>query len=122
MTSNIFPFYSSRNIVDDWKDKNAFGTREVLSEEDEQQADGKVYKKFILGDYKWLSYNAAYAKVMRISNGLVGLGLKRLERTIIFAETKADWMLSAQACFVRNFPGRHVHNTTPLFLRGNQLS
>ncbi|KAK5865091.1 hypothetical protein PBY51_016282 [Eleginops maclovinus] len=37
--------------------EHCLGTREVLSEENEVQPSGKVFKKLILGEYKWLSYN-----------------------------------------------------------------
>ena len=44
--------------------------------------------------------------VKRISSGLKALGVETKQNVIIFAETKAEWMLSAQACFMRNFPGK----------------
>ena len=34
------------------------------------------------------------------------LGVETKENVIIFAETKAEWMLSAQACFMRKCPGK----------------
>jgi long-chain acyl-CoA synthetase len=36
------------------------GTREILDEEDEVQSNGKMFKKFILGDYRWISYEVAH--------------------------------------------------------------
>ena len=44
--------------------------------------------------------------VKRISNGLKALGVETKQNVIIFAETKAEWMLSAQACFMRKFPDK----------------
>lgn len=82
------------------------GTRELLSEEDEVQPNGRIFKKVILGEYKWLSYNEAYDHVRQISSGIKALGVETGEFVVIFAETKAEWMLSAQACFMRNFPGK----------------
>ena len=32
------------------------GTRTVLREEDEQQPDGKVFKKWEMGEYRWKSF------------------------------------------------------------------
>lgn len=81
------------------------GTRELIAEEDEIQPNGRVFKKVILGDYKWMTYNEAYDNVCRISSGLNAIGVQAKEYVIIFAETKAEWMLSAQACFMRNYPG-----------------
>ena len=81
------------------------GTRELLSEEDEMQPNGRVFKKVILGNYEWMTYNEAYDNVKRISSGLNAIGIQPKEFVIIFAETKAEWMLGAQACFMRNYPG-----------------
>ena len=77
----------------------------MLTEEDEIQPNGRVFKKFILGEYKWLSYDSAYDHAKRISSGIQALGVQQKEYVIIFAETKAEWMITAQACFIRNFPG-----------------
>ena len=86
-------------------DRGCMGTRELLAEDDEVQPNGRIFKKMILGDYKWMSYNEAYTEVQRVSAGLKAIGVQTKEYVIIFAETKAEWMLSAQACFMRNFPG-----------------
>ena len=36
--------------------KRMVGTRQVFSEEDEVQPNGKVFKKWVMGTYKWKSY------------------------------------------------------------------
>jgi len=36
--------------------KRCLGTREILSEEDEVQANGRVFKKYKMGEYKWRSF------------------------------------------------------------------
>ena len=82
------------------------GTRNLVSEEDEIQPNGRIFKKAIYGDYSWLTYNEIHDYVKRISSGLKALGVETKQNVIIFAETKAEWMLSAQACFMRNFPGK----------------
>ena len=38
--------------VNKYGDQECIGTREVLGEEDEVQASGKVFKKLALGDYR----------------------------------------------------------------------
>ena len=82
------------------------GTRNLISEEDEIQPNGRIFKKAIYGDYSWLTYNEMHDYVKRMSSGLKALGVETKQNVIIFAETKAEWMLSAQACFMRNFPGK----------------
>lgn len=81
----------------------SLGTREVLSEEEEKQPNGKIFKKVVLGEYHWITYEQLAERVIHFGRGLLMLGQKPKERLVIFAETRADWMVSAQACFKYNF-------------------
>uniref|UniRef100_A0A671T1H0 long-chain-fatty-acid--CoA ligase n=1 Tax=Sinocyclocheilus anshuiensis TaxID=1608454 RepID=A0A671T1H0_9TELE len=83
---------------------DCLGTREVLSKENETQPSGKVFKKLILGDYKWLSYEEMDTQVSQFGSGLAALGQQPKSTIAIFCETRAEWMITAQACFRRNFP------------------
>ncbi|KAM9789867.1 fatty acid CoA ligase Acsl3-like [Neosynchiropus ocellatus] len=84
--------------------RDCLGTREVLSEEDEIQPNGKVFKKVILGNYNWLSYEEAFHAAQCFGSGLAVLGQKPQCNIAIFCETRAEWILAAQACFMYNFP------------------
>ncbi|KAL2095191.1 hypothetical protein ACEWY4_009910 [Coilia grayii] len=80
------------------------GTRDVLSEETETQPNGKVFKKLILGQYHWMSYEEVSQAASRFACGLAALGQQPKRTIAIFCETRAEWMISAQACFKHNFP------------------
>uniref|UniRef100_A0A4W6E6R6 long-chain-fatty-acid--CoA ligase n=1 Tax=Lates calcarifer TaxID=8187 RepID=A0A4W6E6R6_LATCA len=84
--------------------RDCLGTREVLSEEDELQPNGKVFKKVILGNYNWLSYAEAYEAAKCFGSGLAALGQRPQCNIAIFCETRAEWIVAAQACFMYNFP------------------
>uniref|UniRef100_A0AC11CS52 Acyl-CoA synthetase long chain family member 3 n=1 Tax=Ovis aries TaxID=9940 RepID=A0AC11CS52_SHEEP len=86
-----------------FKDKRLLGTREILNEEDEVQPNGKVFKKVILGSYNWLSYEDVFVRAFNFGNGLQMLGQKPKTTIAIFCETRAEWMVAAQACFMYNF-------------------
>ncbi|KAJ3588392.1 hypothetical protein NHX12_011985 [Muraenolepis orangiensis] len=83
---------------------NCLGTREVLCKENEVQPSGKVFKKLILGDYSWLSYQEVDTMVSDLGSGLAALGQQPKCTVAIFCETRAEWMITAQACFRCNFP------------------
>ncbi|KAK0147015.1 Long-chain-fatty-acid--CoA ligase 4 [Merluccius polli] len=83
---------------------NCLGTRDVLSKENEVQPSGKVFKKLILGDYRWLSYQEVDTMVSHLGCGLAALGQQPKNTVAIFCETRAEWMITAQACFRFNFP------------------
>ncbi|OXB83073.1 UNVERIFIED_CONTAM: hypothetical protein H355_016637, partial [Colinus virginianus] len=86
-----------------YKDKKLLGTREILKEEDEIQPSGRVFKKVILGKYTWLSYEDVYIKAVNFGNGLAVLGQQPKTNIAIFCETRAEWMIAAQACFMCNY-------------------
>ena len=46
------------------KDKECLGTRELLSEEDEVQPNGKVFKKCHLGAYNWITFEQFKAEII----------------------------------------------------------
>ncbi|KAM4662916.1 long-chain-fatty-acid--CoA ligase 4 isoform 2-T6 [Discoglossus pictus] len=93
-----------QHAVSNFGKKDCLGTREILSEENEKQPNGKVFKKLILGEYKWLSYEEINMKVHHFGSGLAALGLEPKSTIAIFCETRAEWMIAAQACFKYNFP------------------
>ncbi|KAM3615631.1 uncharacterized protein V6R79_005334 [Siganus canaliculatus] len=82
---------------------DCLGTREVISEEDERQGNGKVFKKVVLGDYHWLSYEEVFTAASQLGSGLASLGQQPKTNIVIFCETRAEWMIAAQACFMYNF-------------------
>jgi len=85
--------------VTKYKEKQCLGTREVLGEEDEVQKDGKVFKKLVLGDYKWITYNQTHSISTKFGKGLRELGQQHSESIVIYAETKAEWIMAAFGAF-----------------------
>lgn len=78
---------------------DALGTREIIAEEDEMQSNGKVFKKFVLGKYNWRTFEDFNDEATIMSQGLRHLGIGPQDRVAILAETRAEWILTAYACF-----------------------
>uniref|UniRef100_A0A1A8BPU7 long-chain-fatty-acid--CoA ligase n=1 Tax=Nothobranchius kadleci TaxID=1051664 RepID=A0A1A8BPU7_NOTKA len=93
-----------KHAVQRFRDAHCLGTREILSEENDIQPNGKVFKKLIMGEYKWLSYDEVDSIVSEFGSGLAALGQQPKSTIAIFCETRAEWMITAQACFRQNFP------------------
>ncbi|XP_029302794.1 LOW QUALITY PROTEIN: long-chain-fatty-acid--CoA ligase 3-like [Cottoperca gobio] len=91
--------------------RDCLGTREVISEEDERQSDGKVFKKVVLGEYYWLSYAEILTAASQLGSGLASLGQRPKTNVAIFCETRAEWLIAAQACFMHNFPMVTLYST-----------
>lgn len=78
------------------------GTREILAEEDELQPNGKTYVKYVLGNYNWITFREFKGAAEAAGNGLRTLGVQAKDRIAILAETRAEWIISAYACFQNN--------------------
>lgn len=84
--------------------KKCLGTREILSEEDEVQPNGRVFKKYNMGEYKWRTFTDVETAATNFGRGIRELGQEPLKNIIIFAETRAEWMIAAHGCFKQNIP------------------
>uniref|UniRef100_A0AAY5EY26 long-chain-fatty-acid--CoA ligase n=1 Tax=Electrophorus electricus TaxID=8005 RepID=A0AAY5EY26_ELEEL len=91
--------------------RDCLGTRELLSEEDEVQHNGKIFKKVILGEYNWLSFEETFQLAQTFGSGLAALGQRPHHNIAIICETRAEWIITAQACFMYNFPLVTVYAT-----------
>ncbi|XP_046419007.1 fatty acid CoA ligase Acsl3 isoform X1 [Neodiprion fabricii] len=84
--------------------KRCLGTRQILAEEDELQPNGRVFKKYKMGDYKWKTFSEVERLAASFGRGLRNLGMRSGRNVVIFAETRAEWMIAAHGCFKQNFP------------------
>jgi len=87
--------YGSRNLL---------GTREILGDDDEVQQNGKMFRKLELGDYRWMTYEEVDTLAENLGRGLRVIGLNPSSRVCMYAETRAEWYVTAQACFKQSFP------------------
>ncbi|RWS26349.1 Long-chain-fatty-acid--CoA ligase 3-like protein [Leptotrombidium deliense] len=88
-----------KKSVELYGDRNCLGQREVIGEVDEIQSDGIVLQKFILGDYKWLTYTELDRRIELVARGLMSVGVKHKATVVMYAETRLEWFLTAQAVF-----------------------
>ena len=87
------------NAVDLYDQKLCLGTRKVIGEEEEKQDNGKMFKKLNLGEYEWINYQQAHKISTQFGSGLIRLGQQPKMPIAIYAETKAEWMMSALGAF-----------------------
>lgn len=95
---------AARRAIRLYPKRPALGIRKVLGRTEEKQKNGKVFKKLILGDYQWLTFEEADRKVDLTARGLLSIGAKPRQHVVILAETRVEWFLTAQACFRTNIP------------------
>nr|CAD7452760.1 unnamed protein product [Timema tahoe] len=110
--------------------KPCLGTRQILSDDDEKQPNGRIFKKLLstifvfyktviescfvdptnslfqytLGDYTWKTFTEAEEEAASFGRGLRVLGQEPGMNMIIFAETREEWMVAAHGCFKQNIP------------------
>ncbi|XP_023945055.2 long-chain-fatty-acid--CoA ligase 4 isoform X1 [Bicyclus anynana] len=94
-----------------WQERRCLGTRTVLSEEDEPQPNGRVFKKYRMGEYVWRSYTDVEREARQFGAGLRALGAAPRRNVVMFAETRAEWMLAAHGCFTQSVPVVTIYAT-----------
>ncbi|CAF1352929.1 unnamed protein product, partial [Adineta steineri] len=80
-------------------EKETFGVRQILDIQDEQQTNGKIFKKFILGEYKFQTFRQIYKRIENIGRGLLSLNLTLGDKILIYSETRYEWLLTAFSAF-----------------------
>ncbi|GFS73349.1 long-chain-fatty-acid--CoA ligase 4, partial [Nephila pilipes] len=94
-----------RSAVENFGERECYGVREAFGEEVEETSSGKVFKKMNLGEYRWSTFNEINQRVDDVSKGLLSLGVRSKKPVILLAETRLEWIITAQACFRINVPG-----------------
>jgi len=87
-----------------YQDRKLLGTRDILGEEDEVQPNGKMFRKLELGDYRWMTYEEVDTLADTFGRGLRTLGQKPEQMLCLFADTRMEWLVAAQASFKQSFP------------------
>ena len=60
---------------------------------------GFIYFLFVSFRYTWQTYSKVFSRVDNVAFGLYSIGLKPLDKIIIYADTCAEWLITALACF-----------------------
>ncbi|XP_065304867.2 long-chain-fatty-acid--CoA ligase 4-like [Dermacentor albipictus] len=94
----------TRKAIHAYYRQPAIGTRPVLSCTEKELSCGKVFKQLTLGDYEWLTYEEVDRKIDLTARGLLSIGVRPRQCMAILAETRAEWFITAQACFRTNVP------------------
>lgn len=58
-----------------------------------------------MGEYIWKTYAEVNALATNFGRGIRELGNKPKMNVVIFAETRAEWMIAAHGLFKQNIPG-----------------
>ena len=91
-------------IYSKFKDKECLGTREIQRvDEIKSFKTGKLQQYYKMGEYKWITYEQMFSRALNFGRGLRELGYESGTKVVIYAETRADWLIAAHGCFKFNF-------------------
>ena len=91
-----------RHVTKLHKTKPCLGTRQILGEEEEVQPNGKVFKKYKMGDYTWRNFIETEQEAKDFGRGLRAIMVQPRDKVVLFAETRAEWMIAAHGLFKQN--------------------
>lgn len=111
LSQTMFPGCSTLDDLWDrglrlWPQAKVIGARPLIKVEMEPQPNGRKFKKLTQGPYHFYSFTKLTERITGIASGFLNyLKLRpRDDRVLIFAETRMEWMLTAQACFRTSIP------------------
>ena len=94
-----------------------FGSRRALGIRRTIRVEEKIVKKKVDGkdveqrhrtpwqsDYEWRTYTQLYDEVQRLGRGLLAHHVEFGQRVALFAATRPEWQIAAQACFLHGLP------------------
>lgn len=58
-----------------------------------------------MGNYEWRTYTEMEREAKYFGAGLRELGCQPVKNVVMFAETRAEWMIAAHGCFKQSIPG-----------------
>uniref|UniRef100_A0A0N5AK34 long-chain-fatty-acid--CoA ligase n=1 Tax=Syphacia muris TaxID=451379 RepID=A0A0N5AK34_9BILA len=90
-----------KHVTEMYEDREMLGTRELLNVHEQEQPDGRIFEQWELGDYHWQTYREVYDRAGYIAAGIKSITDSK-SKIVIFAETRADWLITAFACFRAN--------------------
>lgn len=63
-----------------------------------------MHFQFVLGDYQWRTFTQMNNEAESFGRGLRELGIKAKENVVLFAETRAEWLIASNGCMKQNMP------------------
>ncbi|KAK4300008.1 hypothetical protein Pmani_027765 [Petrolisthes manimaculis] len=77
--------------------KSCMATRQLLGRE-RVEKEGRTLEKLELGEYTWKTYVEVAETTQKVGVGIRLRGVKPFDRVVIFAETRAEWLMAALGC------------------------
>uniref|UniRef100_A0A0K0EME2 long-chain-fatty-acid--CoA ligase n=1 Tax=Strongyloides stercoralis TaxID=6248 RepID=A0A0K0EME2_STRER len=116
LTSLLFPDSPTLDKVWDrcvqlYSKNPCMGIREIVEVYGDHFSDGKVFHRCKFGNYKWLTYKEVNDRICNLAHSISHLNLPKGSFVIIFAETRAEWQMTAQACIKAGLPIVTVYAT-----------
>ena len=81
-----------------------------------------LFSQVVMGEYEWATYGSVFTRLCNFGKGLFTLGLEAGSMLAIYSETRADWMVAAQACFRYNLPSTSLKWYSVLVMLGYYLA
>ncbi|PAV90113.1 hypothetical protein WR25_05731 [Diploscapter pachys] len=101
-----------RHTVELYDEAPCLGTRQLLQVHEDKQENGRVFEKWEMGEYVWESYREVESHVQRLAAGFKDLVKESPDsKVVIFAETRAHWVITALSCFRARVPIVTVYAT-----------
>jgi long-chain acyl-CoA synthetase len=83
--------------------KPCIGTREILKVNEIRSSGNKVKKYYDMGEYHWITFDQMSNLSVNFARGINELGYDARTKVVIYADTRAEWLIAAHGCFKFNY-------------------
>jgi long-chain acyl-CoA synthetase len=104
-TLSTTPFEDCKTVADIWNrscreypKSKCMGYRNITNVE---VFGERKFERYCFSGFNWQTYEQVGVRVNNFSKGLASIGMKKGENIAIYADTKAEWQIAAQAAFQR---------------------
>ena len=84
--------------------KPCIGTREIFKVNEIRTPKlGKVKNYYDMGEYNWITFDQLSNMALNFARGIKELGYQEGTKVVIYADTRAEWLIAAHGCFKFNY-------------------
>ena len=69
----------------------------------ERPQNGPAKKYYKMGVYQWMTYGEVFDRALDFGKGIKAFGYDVGTKVVIYADTRADWLIAAHGCFKFNY-------------------
>jgi len=98
-------YESFKQVSEDFPHRDCFGIRDIIGTQTKTTVVGGVNRDWVYFEkspYKWTNYKDSFDRCSQFASGLRAIGIQPGSRLCIYEETRLEWTIAEQACYMQS--------------------